>query len=288
MPIDLQSAMEITYEIACQVSDKVSVDKKVLELLSATKGFAKINDGIASSKRLSAKQFLLIGKHLGLSEASVRMALSRQTKNGKLERSSGLYSLVNQNQPFLLPRFWLDIESRVTKWQGDWFLVSLAGHRVNATQTRNLTKKATFLGLAKIDGLGWVRPNNLTNLKHEVSHHFEQVLENKNFLTSNLLELDAEWQSSMHARWPVNRLNQFYIQTTKTLVDERLRLSKASKDEIVHRSFTFGRLLIERLSHDPWLPSQMIDLQSRQNLIDESKAYYLQIMPAWFDLMNVR
>ncbi len=279
--------MDITYEIACQESDKVSVDKKVLELLSATQGFEQKPYASSREIQISAKQFLVIGSHLGLSEASVRMALSRQTKNGKLIRKDGLYSLARQSQKYSLPRFWLGIETRDQEWHGEWLLVNLGKRKNTATITRNLQKKAKLLGLSWVAGLGWVRPNNLSNIEDEVNFHFKQILKDDLFLVANVSNLAAFWTANFIENWPVTELNDFYKNARSALMEERTRLQNASLEQTIVRSFTFGRLLIERLSHDPWLPSQLIDKSAQQQLIDETKAYYKQIMPAWFELLGI-
>ncbi|GAC14656.1 phenylacetic acid degradation operon negative regulatory protein [Aliiglaciecola lipolytica] len=272
--------MKLNYEIALERLATDSADKKVLELLSATKGFQ-----ISELTSLSAKQLLTIAEKLDITEASMRMALSRQTKQGKLIRNKGKYALAKSLNPFVLPRFWLDIKHRKMHWCGDWLLINQGDLKLNPTILRRLNNKAELLGLKFIQSLGWVRPNNLVDLREEVLFHFNAVIEQSGLLICYLKEIDKQWLAQLMQSWPVQQLNQFYTDAYEMISNECDLIAKATDREVLIRSFAIGRLLVENLSKDPWLPAEMIDESARTRLIDQSVEYYEQIKPAWLKVM---
>lgn len=273
--------MLITYEMALQQLKEDSADKKILELLSATKGFQ-----IESITSLSARQLLVVADRLAITEASVRMALSRQTKHGKLVREDGSYTLSRNNHPFILPRFWLDIKARCDVWHNDWFLINLGQQKFKPTIMRRLNRKAELLGLKLIPSLGWIRPNNLTDLHCEVAFHFESVTGSSHFLTSKMVELTDDWHNEFTKQWNISDLNHGYQHNLCFVREEQNELDDLSDREILIRSFAIGRLIIDYLANDPWLPNDMVDHQSRNSLVEEAIKYYQKIMPAWLSVLN--
>ncbi|GAA0852777.1 hypothetical protein [Aliiglaciecola litoralis] len=273
--------MLINYDIALEKLKADSADKKVLELLSAIKGF-QIDD----LTNLSAKQLLVVANRLEITEASVRMALSRQTKQGKLIRESGRYTLASLKQPFRLPRFWLDIRHRSISWKGDWFLLNLGEHKFSPTIMRRLSRKAELLGLAHLPSIGWVRPNNLTDLNSEVVFHFEKVTGQSDFIMGTLSDLSVTRQDKFMKAWPTAKLNTFYQEALTFITDEQHKIKEMKDQDILVRSFAIGRFLVEYLSNDPWLPSQMVNVADREQLVNASMAYYQEIMPAWLSVLQ--
>lgn len=273
--------MELSFKLAQGRFNTTSADKIVLELLSATKGFTS-----AGLSDLSAKQLLCICSHLNLSEPSVRMALSRQTKNGKLKRKSGRYSLTKSTRPFPTPRFWLDINHRLKPWSGEWLLVSLADQKVNATVMRRLQRKASLLGMHWIPGLGWIRPDNLHDLQQEVAINFAAILEQHEFYCAKMHSFSENWLANIVDQWQTTKLDQFYSQALRVMNEEEALLAGLDHEQILIRSFIIGRMLVEMLCEDPWLPAEMVNHSARSKLFDVGVEYYKLIMPAWFSVLE--
>ncbi|MEP4892076.1 MAG: hypothetical protein ABJV04_18795 [Aliiglaciecola sp.] len=273
--------MKLNYQIAIDRLDADSADKKVLELLSAIKGFQ-----ISELTGLSAKQLLVIADKLGISEASMRMALSRQTKQGKLIRDNGKYALAKGKNPFVLPRFWLDIKPRSIKWNGQWLLVNQLQHKFTPTIMRRLHSKAELLGFKFFQNLGWVRPNNLNDLAEETIFHFHSIIDKPKILIGNLTDIDPETAKLFKHSWPTDELNQFYVDANELIANECNSMESQSEQDILVRSFALGRLVVEYLSKDPWLPRELIDLPARNRLFDKTVEYYQKITPLWLNVMN--
>lgn len=273
--------MKLNYQLAHQRLLADSADKKVLELLSATKGFQH-----PDINSLSAKQFLNIAKHLELTEASVRMALSRQTKQGKLNRDDGRYTLTRNQNPYVVPRFWLDIKYRCQPWKQDWLLVSFTDAKLSITVSRRLVRRMELLGLKFVPNLGWLRPNNLSELQQEVSYDLSNATQSNDFVCAILTSLDTNQQVRFQKLWPLAQLNQFYVDAEIYISEEMNRTVSLPDDDILKRSFAIGRLLVEQLSIDPWLPEEMIDVNARERLIRTSTSYYQQIKPAWLNILE--
>lgn len=273
--------MEVSFQAAEAHLQAASADKQILELLSATKGFLQEN-----LSDLSAKQLITIGTYFSMTEASIRMALSRQSKAGKLLRQKGRYMLAKNQKPFLLPRFWLDLGRRSMDWKYDWFLINAADTKFSTTLMRRLNQKAELLGLRNLPSLGWVRPNNLIDLKEEVIYHFSQVAPEINWFSAVLTQIPCQKQSEMQAGWPIASLNQFYTDGVQLMNEEKVKLAQLSDQDVLVRSFTVGRFIIHYLAQDPWLPKEMVDVEMRQKLTDQLIAYYQQIMPHWLKVLN--
>ncbi|GAB2701516.1 hypothetical protein [Aliiglaciecola aliphaticivorans] len=273
--------MKLNYQTAMERLDADSADKKVLELLSAIKGFQ-----ISELTSLSAKQLLLIADKLGISEASMRMALSRQTKQGKLIRDNGKYSLAKSKNSFVLPRFWLDLKKRNLNWSGQWLLVNQLQHKFSPTIMRRLHNKAELLGFKFFHNLGWVRPNNLSDLLEETAFHFHSIVEQPQMLIGNLTDIDAGTTHLFSQSWPLDELNQFYVDANELIVNECQSVESLSDKDILVRSFAIGRLVVEYLSKDPWLPGTLINLPARTRLFDKTVEYYQQITPMWLNVMK--
>lgn len=273
--------MKITYELALQQLQATSADKQVLELLSATQGF--LNDNL---KQLSAKQLICVGEELGLSEASVRMALSRQTKAGKLARINGLYGISKQQKPFSLPRFWLKTSKRSMNWQDQWLLFSAAQGKLDTTTARRLGKRANLLGLRHIPNLGYMRPANLQDLAAEVRFHFESVAPKIRWTSATLVDLDKQSKLSWPQMWPVDALNEFYSSALEFIEYEFNLIDELDARRVMNRSFACGRLIVENLAVDPWLPAQWVDGRARNELLDRTLDYYQKIMPIWLQVLE--
>lgn len=273
--------MNITFEFATQQLQSTSADKQVVELLSATKGFQE-----PKIEQLSAKQLIAVGQELGLSEPSVRMALSRQTKAGKLVRNDGLYSIAKQQNPYSLPRFWLQSSKRTHEWQKDWLLIHSLSGKPDTTTSRRLGKCAQMLGLMLIPSLGYIRPNNLDDLAQEVVYHFNQVAPNSQWLSAYLLDVDDTTLNYWEQLWPTDELNRSYNQAVAFIQQEQQILCSLSPRCVLNRSFACGRLLVELLSNDPWLPGLWVDETKRQELIEHTLAYYQAIKPSWLEVLD--
>ncbi|MDO6711815.1 hypothetical protein Q4567_13860 [Aliiglaciecola sp. 2_MG-2023] len=272
--------MKLNYQVAIERLAADSADKKVLELLSAIKGFQ-----ISELTSLSAKQLLVIADKLEISEASLRMALSRQTKQGKLIRENGKYSLAKSRKPFVLPRFWLDMQQRSANWDGEWLLVNQLQHKFSPTIMRRLNNKADLLGFKSFPTLGWLRPNNLIDLREETLFHFHSVVEEPQFLTCCLTDIDEASIGLFTQSWPLDKLNQFYHKAYELIFSESELLETLSDKDILIRSFAIGRLVVEYLSKDPWLPEDLIDLPARTRLFEQTVEYYQKITPLWLNVM---
>ncbi len=273
--------MSVNYKTALESLNNTSADKQVLELLSATKGFFN-----HEFEQLSAKQLIGVGQQLGLSEASVRMALSRQTKAGKLVRNQGRYRIAKQQNPYSVPRFWLHSTKRLRAWQGDWLLVHSGQSKTDPTIQRRLLKCAELLGLQHIPHLGYIRPNNLDLLREEVLYHFTSIAPDIQWTSGYWVGLDNASVEQYRGLWDCKKWDDFYHEALDFILQEQGLLKTLGVKCILNRSFICGRMIIEQLSIDPWLPEPWVDNSVRQQLIEQTMKYYQMIVPSWLQCLQ--
>lgn len=111
--------------------------------------------------RLPSRHLVRAGSLFGISEGTLRVALSRMLNAGELEADDGWYQLAG---PLLLARRERQAEGRhpaLLPWTGDWSMhVVRAGSRSAGTRS-DLRDAARALHLAELREGVWLRPSNL-------------------------------------------------------------------------------------------------------------------------------
>jgi len=110
--------------------------------------------------RLSSRHLVEAGALFGVTEGTIRVALTRMTRTGELTSDSGYYELAGQ----LLDRYERQRQSRTpseVKWSGDWRLLMVQPTRRPAGARARLREAARLMRYGELREGVWIRPDNL-------------------------------------------------------------------------------------------------------------------------------
>lgn len=110
--------------------------------------------------RLPASQLVRSGELFGISEGTVRVALSRMLAEGDLVQTGGEYRLSDR----LVRRQVRQDDSRrvaVRRWRSDWEIVTVTKGRRTPAERERLRASMAVLRLGELREGVWVRPHNL-------------------------------------------------------------------------------------------------------------------------------
>ncbi len=114
----------------------------------------------AHPPELAARDLVTVGRHFGIGEATLRVALTRMVANGDLERSEAVYRL-SHRMLARQRRQDLALDETTTAWSGDWETVVVTPGGRNATERAALRTSLADLRLAELREGVWLRPANL-------------------------------------------------------------------------------------------------------------------------------
>jgi phenylacetic acid degradation operon negative regulatory protein len=115
-----------------------------------------------SPPRLSSSHLVEVGELFGISEGTVRVALTRMTQAGELTTSNGSYELTGA----LRERYDRQAESRspiAEAWSGDWSMLVVRAAPRGASQRADLRHATRLLRHGELREGVWARPDNLAH-----------------------------------------------------------------------------------------------------------------------------
>lgn len=109
---------------------------------------------------LTARDLVAVAEHFGISEATMRVALTRMVATGDLDRAEGAYRL---SPPMLERQRRQDraLDPGTTDWDGAWETVVVTSAGRSASDRAELRAQLTDLRLAELREGVWIRPANL-------------------------------------------------------------------------------------------------------------------------------
>lgn len=112
----------------------------------------------APGEGLTAQQLVRCGEHLGISEATVRVALSRAVAAGELTRSETTYRLGEQ---LLARRRRQEEQDALVAWDGAWEVVVVTAVGRSSRDRSTTRTRLARARLAELREGVWMRPANL-------------------------------------------------------------------------------------------------------------------------------
>ncbi|HSV38223.1 MAG TPA: PaaX domain-containing protein, C- domain protein [Nocardioidaceae bacterium] len=110
---------------------------------------------------LEGAQLVRFGEGLGISESTVRVALSRMLTSGDLVREGSTY-LLSDRLRTRRDRQRAVLQPTVKRWRGDWELVVVTQTGRSAADRAALREQLSTLRLAELREGVWMRPDNLS------------------------------------------------------------------------------------------------------------------------------
>lgn len=217
----------------------------------------------AHPPQMHVRQLLGASEQFGVSESALRVALTRMTAAGDLERNDGVYRL---NARLLDRQRRQDeaINARATPWAGDWEQAIVVVSGRTAADRAQLRTELARLRLAELREGVWMRPANLArpwpgDLRTLLARFTALPSEATPDLVGALWDLPA-WAGAGRA----------LLARFTTLTDPLARLTTAAA--IVHH-----------LTSDPVLPEELLPLEWPGRELREAYAAYQAELMAFGD-----
>lgn len=190
----------------------------------------------------------------GVSESALRVALTRMTSAGDLERTDGVHRLTAR----LLDRQRRQdeaINARTVPWSGDWEQAIIVATGRSAAERAQLRTDLTRLRLAELREGVWMRPANLdrdwpSDLEPLLVRLSAQPTAGAEALVTLLWDLSA-WSTTGHA------LSAHFASATDPLV-----------------KLTAAAAMVHHLTSDPVLPAELLPSDWPGDLLRTTYAAY--------------
>jgi phenylacetic acid degradation operon negative regulatory protein len=190
----------------------------------------------------------------GISEGTVRVALTRMVTTGELQTNGdGLYELIGH----LRKRQTRQDQSRIGvashDWDGDWEMGVVhsteARSAASRAELRNALKRLRFGELR--EGV-WLRPNNLDP---------KRLTEDREFADESVRWFVAQPSDAIdtaHRLWDLDEWNTTANQMIDQLRSETKTLTRVTADQELASAFTLSATVLRHFQADPLLPAQLL------------------------------
>lgn len=237
----------------------------------------------AASPTLTARYFVAAGDLFELDSGSMRVALARLVKEGALRQPErGTYALDSRAGTLhRLVRNWAQIESSVKPWDETWLAVYVAHlPRSAKTQLRARERALRLFGFAEVHTGLWIRPDNLVMPIAELHLGLQDLGLDP---AAMLFQLDNPRPDilSQNDLWPRAQLEQGYQDNINALAASTERLSNYSATQTAREVLALGRRVTRSILLDPLLPAELINVQLRQQMVNDMRAYDRLARPYW-------
>lgn len=221
-------------------------------------------------------------------EQSVRVALTRLTKTGKVRSSArGVYALNPEGNSLLKDvGNWISKEHKSSPWQGGWIGVHDSGvARSKRVQWRAHERALSLRGFERIfDGLS-IRPNNLLGGLPVLQQDLRELGLAKEARVFVIQELSPEDCQAARNLWDREQLRAGYRSNIEEVERRILRLDLLPEEEAAAESLLFGRRMIQQIIKDPLLPEELVPSRDRLKLISLVQEYQTKAIKIWFKVL---
>ena len=211
----------------------------------------------------------------GIAENSVRVALTRLTASGQVERDRrGRYRMGAAARPIMRwATSWREIERRIRRWDGAWNGV-LEGPRGGGRGERRQRERALrFLGFRPLTPQLAVRPDNLRGGVATLRDELSALGLPPGQLVVQLRDLDAPSEARARSLWDATRLRDEHRALAREIERDIDRLKELPAGQAMVRSFLLGGRAIRQLVLDPLLPDAIAPGDERRELLAALRRY---------------
>ena len=222
----------------------------------------------ADDETLSARGAVACCALFGISENSVRVALTRLAAAGLIEPAErGSYRIGPQGAGLAAEvRTWRAVESRMRPWAGGWVAVHVGAlGRTDRAALRKRDRAFAVLGFRELERDLVIRPDNLVGGVAGVRDRLAKLdVDAPVFLAS---ELDRERDARARTLWDGKTLTRSYVATRDKLERWLERADALGLEASARQSFALGSDAIRQIVFDPLLPEPMVDVAARRALL---------------------
>lgn len=220
----------------------------------------------------------------GMTEQSVRVALTRLAREGKVTNSArGRYAWnPSGTSLFKDVESWLRKEQRVGSWDGGWVGVLDSGvprrHRVALRRHQRALELRGFERFA--DGLS-LRPDNLVGGIKSLRSDLDDLGLAPAAVVLGVHGLSPTEESRARQLWDLKSLDRDYKKMLEMLERSTTRLDTLSCENAAAESLLLGRTVIRRIVRDPLLPEALLPGDGRRRLIQCTRRYQEYALAFW-------
>ncbi|NWN91791.1 transcriptional regulator [Marinobacter adhaerens] len=258
---------------------------------SALTGNQLVLDLLAThpNHELSVSSLCQAGAIVGLTEQTVRVALSRLVKERTVTSPTRGYYAWNptSNSLFLDVENWISKERRSKPWHGSWVGVQDSGvYRRNKKQWRAHERALKIRGFEQLfEGLS-VRPDNLIGGVGSLRKDLQSLglaTEAHVFGVCNLSEPD---EKAARALWDKEAMLRDYKRLINQVSKQLDRLESLPPETAAAESLIFGRSVIRQIIRDPLLPEELLPGKQRLKLISLMQEYQTVAIKIWLQVLG--
>jgi phenylacetic acid degradation operon negative regulatory protein len=238
----------------------------------------------ANGSELSVQSLCRAGVLIGMHESSIRVALTRLVRQGRVEhRARGLYAFSFKGTA--LSRAvddWQHRESFMIPWNGDWLGIQDAGVlRSDKKVWRHHLLALNLLGFRQLLPGLHVRPSNLRGGTESVRTQLMDLGLSPVAAVFQMSQMDTERMKHARLLWDKEERPAQYQQLQKALQISAEKFKDRKLDENVRESLLLGRTVIGWLLRDPLLPREITESKARESLTKEMGRYQDSARVLW-------
>lgn len=238
------------------VSSKVNARHLIIDLLLASEGMMT-----------SIKQMVLAAGLFGISENSIRVAVTRLSSEGAIIAAArGVYQLSDQSLEWATIKLSYQAGMKQTKpWQQQYLAV-LTGAlgRVDRTALKRRERALKQYGFRELEQGVFIRPDNLAATFDDVLAHLKATGLEAEAKMCQINFFDQQTNEVIPTLWPTENLNKNYQKYTQLIEQWLVRAPLLSLEDAARESLLLGRQTISLLNSDPVLPEPFVDVAARQ------------------------
>lgn len=238
---------------------------------------------------LSVSSLCQAGELVGLTEQTVRVALTRLVKEGKVTNSARGYYAWNPtgNSLFLDVENWISKERRSSPWHGSWVGVLDSGvPRRNKTQWRAHERSLKLRGFERLfEGLS-VRPDNLVGGVKVLRKDLQSLGLAAEAHVFEIHCLSDQDEQAARALWDKQTLLRDYKRLIDQVSKQLGRVETLPPETAAAESLVFGRSVIRQIIRDPLLPEELVPSKQRLKLISLMQEYQTVAIKVWLKVLG--
>ena len=233
---------------------------------------------------LSVQVLCRTGLVMGVTEANVRVALTRLTQQQKIRKSGrGWYVLDEEHHPLHGHiESWATKDRDVRQWNGDWIAINDRDvERSARTPWTRHQRTMDLYGFKQFSPGLHIRPNNLLlslELVRDQLHQLGLEQEAQVFLAQGFSAAVDKVQRTL---WPVAELRETYRKQKEMLAQSTAELRELPVEAAARESLLIGRSVIRQISQDPMLPKELMCGDELRQLIDAMHEYQMLARSLW-------
>lgn len=219
---------------------------------------------------LSARQLLACCALFDISANSARVTLTRLCAAQLLQAAGrGAYRLGPRAQGLAADvGRWREAETHLREWQGQWIVVHTGAlARDDRAALRERQRALGLLGLRELERGLWLRPDNLAGGVEAVRMRLQALGLEPAASVFRAEGFDAATEQRARALWNGDELSRGYRATRHRLAQWLRQAHRLGPDQAAREAFELGNEAIHQLVFDPWLPSPLVDVDTRRAFV---------------------